>query len=97
MKTSMLVTAILGFSLTIPAARAQQPHAAAAASSAAGQLPIQKTVEAYLRNLYAFGPETTVTVSAPKDIGIGDLQEIDIAVKIGENQQTGKEIGRAHV
>ncbi|MGB6669493.1 MAG: thioredoxin domain-containing protein [Candidatus Acidiferrum sp.] len=90
MKTSIIFTAILGFTLTIPPARAQQPHAAAAATPAAGQLPIQKTVEAYLRNLYAFGPESTLTVSPPKDIGIGDLQEIDIVVKVGENQQTGK-------
>jgi protein-disulfide isomerase len=71
--------------IAIPAARAQQP-----AGAAAGQLPIQKTVEAYLRNLYAFGADTTVKVAAPKDIGVEGLQELDIEVKIGENQQTGK-------
>jgi protein-disulfide isomerase len=69
----------------IPSARAQQP-----AGAAAGQSPIQKTVEAYLRNLYAFGADTAVTVAAPKDIGVEGLQEVDIEVKIGENQQTGK-------
>jgi protein-disulfide isomerase len=53
-------------------------------------LPIQKTVEAYLRNLYAFGPDTGVKVAAPKDIGVEGLQEVDVEVKIGENQQTGK-------
>ena len=51
---------------------------------------MQKTVEAYLRNLYAFGPETIVKVSAPKDIGVEGLQEVDVEVKVGENQQTGK-------
>jgi protein-disulfide isomerase len=71
--------------IAIPAARAQQP-----AGAAAGQLPIQKTVEAYLRNLYAFGADTTVKVAAPKDIGVEGLQELDIEVKIGDNQQTGK-------
>ena len=91
MKTSLLATAMLTFSLGIPAVRAQQPHATAAAPAAStGQSPIQKTVEAYLRNLYAFGPDTSVKVSTPKDIGIEGLLEVDIEVKIGENQQTGK-------
>jgi len=81
---------MLAFSLAIPAARAQQPHATATAPVANGQSPIQKTVEAYLRNLYAFGPDTTVKVSAPKDIGVEGLQEVDIEVGIGGNQQTGK-------
>jgi protein-disulfide isomerase len=47
-------------------------------------------VEAYLRNLYAFGSDTTVKVSAPKDIGVEGILEVDVEVKIGENQQTGK-------
>lgn len=86
MKKSLLITAMLAFYLAASTARAQQPHA----SGAAGQSPIQKTVEAYLRNLYAFGPETAVKISAPKDIGVEGLQEVDVEVKMGENQQTGK-------
>jgi protein-disulfide isomerase len=80
-------TAVLAVALhfAVPSVRAQQP-----ATAAAGQSPIQKTVEAYLRNLYAFGPDTAVKVGAPKDIGVEGLQEIDVEVKIGENQQTGK-------
>ena len=31
------------------------------------QTPLQKTIEAYLRNLYAFGPDVQLTVSAPKE------------------------------
>ncbi len=87
MKRLLTSSALLAVALyiAIPAARAQQP-----AGAAAGQLPIQKTVEAYLRNLYAFGADTTVKVAAPKDIGVEGLQELDIEVKIGENQQTGK-------
>jgi protein-disulfide isomerase len=80
--TAMLAVAL---HFAIPSARAQQP-----AGATAGQSPIQKTVEAYLRNLYAFGADTAVTVAAPKDIGVEGLQEVDIEVKIGENQQTGK-------
>jgi protein-disulfide isomerase len=89
-KNSLTLIAILALNLVIPAARAQQPQATAAVPPGAAQLPIQKTVEAYLRNLYAFGADTTVKVAAPKDIGVEGLQEIDIEVKIGENQQTGK-------
>lgn len=43
-----------------------------------------------MRKLYAFGPETAVKISAPKDIGVEGLQEVDVEVKVGENQQTGK-------
>jgi protein-disulfide isomerase len=87
---SLTLTFILMMGLTTRAAGAPQPQAASAAPSSAGQLPIQKTVEAYLRNLYAFGPDTQVKVAVPKDIGVEGLQEVDIEVKIGENQQTGK-------
>jgi protein-disulfide isomerase len=54
------------------------------------QTPLQKSVEAYLRNLYAFGAEAQVRVAAPKDSEVAGLLEMDIAVKIGENEQTGK-------
>jgi protein-disulfide isomerase len=87
-KKSLTFAALLALTLALPSARAQQTPAAATAS--AGQLPIQKTVEAYLRNLYAFGPDTSVKVAAPKDIGVEGLQEVDIEVKIGDNQQAGK-------
>ena len=90
MKKSLLITAIIAFYLAASAARAQQPHATGAAPATTGQSPIQRTVEAYLRNLYAFGPETAVKISAPKDIGVEGLQEVDVEVKMGENQQTGK-------
>jgi protein-disulfide isomerase len=89
-KKSLTITAILGVSLAAPIARGQQPQAPAATPASAGQLPIQKTVEAYLRNLYAFGADTAVKVALPKDIGVEGLEEVDIEVKIGENQQTGK-------
>jgi protein-disulfide isomerase len=90
-KRSLSLTAILALSLVIPAAaRAAQSQPIAAAPASSVQSPIQKTVEAYLRNLYAFGADTVVKIGAPKDIGIEGLLEIDVAVKIGENEQTGK-------
>jgi protein-disulfide isomerase len=89
-KKSLTITAILGVSLAAPMARGQQPQAATAAPASAGQSPIQKTVEAYLRNLYAFGADTAVKVAAPKDIGVEGLEEVDVEVKVGESHQTGK-------
>jgi protein-disulfide isomerase len=89
-KKSLTITAILGISLAAPIARGQQPQATAGTPVSTGQSPIQKTVEAYLRNLYAFGADTAVKVAAPKDIGVEGLEEVDIEVKVGENQQTGK-------
>jgi len=89
-KKSLVLAAMLVLSFVIPTARAQQPSGASAAPAATGQLPIQKTVEAYLRNLYAFGADTIVKVAVPKDIGVEGLQEVDVAVRVGENEQTGK-------
>jgi protein-disulfide isomerase len=52
--------------------------------------PLQKTIEAYLRNLYAFGPDVVVIVGAPKDSPVAGLQETNIDVTIGENKQSVK-------
>jgi protein-disulfide isomerase len=89
-KKSLTLAAIFALSFIVPAAFARQPQAASTASAATAESPIQKTVEAYLRNLYAFGADTSVIASPPKDIGVEGLQEVDVEVKIGENQQTGK-------
>jgi protein-disulfide isomerase len=90
-KKTLTTTAIFALSFVVPAACAQQSQATAATSPASTvQSPMQKTVEAYLRNLYAFGADTVVKIGAPKDIRIEGLLEIDVAVKLGENEQTGK-------
>ena len=49
---------------------------------------MQKTVEAYLRNLYAFGPDVQVTVGPLKETNIPGLLATDIAVKIEDNVQS---------
>jgi protein-disulfide isomerase len=89
-KKLLTIAATLGLCFAISPARAQQPQGSATAPASAGSSPIQKTVEAYLRNLYAFGADTTVIASTPKDIGVEGLQEVDVEVRVGENQQTGK-------
>jgi protein-disulfide isomerase len=49
--------------------------------------PIQKSVEAYLRNLYAFGPDVQVTVGPLKESSIPGLLATEIAVKLEDNVQ----------
>ena len=50
---------------------------------------MQKSVEAYLRNLYAFGPDVQVTVGPLKESSIPGLLATDITVKIEDNVQVG--------
>lgn len=68
----------------------QQPAAPPPGATPAAQSPLQKTVEAYLRHLYAFGPDTDIRVGAPKDTEIPGLQEVSIEVKIADNTETAK-------
>lgn len=64
-------------------------------STSLGDAPIaatqtQKTIEAYLRNLYAFGPDVKVAVGPPKASPAEGLLETEIGVTIGGNKQTAK-------
>ena len=90
MKTSLIVAALVALSCLSPSVHAQQATAPAAASTAAAPSPLQKNIEAYLRNLYAFGPDVQVTVGAPKESAVPGLMEVDIGVKIGENNESAK-------
>lgn len=91
MKKLLTLTFILFLGVAASSARAQQkPVVSPSGASGDGQSTIQKAVEAYLRNLYAFGSDIAVLVSPPKDFGVEGLQEVDVKVTFGENQQTGK-------
>lgn len=81
-KVSAIVVLSLAASITLLnlPARAQAPSAA----------QTQKTVEDYLRNLYAFGPDVKLVVGAFTDTAVPGLQSTDIDVTIGENKQTVK-------
>jgi protein-disulfide isomerase len=96
-KTSLPLAAILGLSLLAPMSGAQtapdNPPVAVKPKPAvapAEQTPLQKTIEAYLRNLYAFGPEVQLTVSAPKETPIPGLLETSVSVKTGEGAEDAK-------
>jgi protein-disulfide isomerase len=72
------------------AGSASATGSAAKTSPATPQSPLQKTIEAYLRNLYAFGPDVEVTVSEPKDAGMAGLLETSVSVKVGGNNEDAK-------
>ena len=71
--------------LTLTGSLACGQQAATTAST-----PLQKNVEAYLRHLYAFGPNVQLTVSAPKESEVPGLLETTINLKDGENSQSAK-------
>lgn len=75
----------LGAVTTTPA---QQAAGSAVNPGTAGQIP--KTLEAYLRHLYAFGPDVEVHVSEPKETPIAGLLVADVSVKVNDNDETGK-------
>jgi len=60
------------------------------APSGAPLTSLQKSVEAYLRHLYAFGPNVQLSVSAPKESVIPGLLETIVDLKDGDNSQTAK-------
>ena len=68
------------------------PASSASKTAAGGPLPtaLQKNVEAYLRNLYAFGPNVQLTVSAPKESEVPGLLETTVDLKDGDNSQKAK-------
>ena len=90
MKTALSLSLILFFSAMAPGARAQQAQPATVAPGPAGPSPTQKNIEAYLRHVYAFGPEVQVSVGPPKATPVEGLLETAIDVTIGENKQTVK-------
>jgi len=71
----------LAFAATL--ASAQQP-------AATSLTPTQKSIEAFLRNYYALGPEFSITVGAPKPLGSSGLSEIAVEVKSPDGSDTVK-------
>jgi protein-disulfide isomerase len=89
-KTALSVCLILTFSTIVPGARAQQAQSAVAPTATAALSPTQKKIEAYLRHLYAFGPDVPIVVGPPKETSVEGLAETTINVTIGENKETVK-------
>jgi protein-disulfide isomerase len=89
-KTALRLSLILSFGAIAPVARAQQAPSATIAPATAASSPIQKKIEAYLRHLYAFGPDVLLVVGTPKETPVEGLLEATINLTIGENKETVK-------
>src|SRR5260370_15631334 len=90
MKTALSVSLIFLFQIFAPEARAQQTQSATTAPALSTQTPTQKNIEAYLRHLYAFGPDVLLVVGTPKETAVDALLETTINLTIGDNKETVK-------
>jgi protein-disulfide isomerase len=81
---------ILCFSAIAPGMQAQQVTPAKTATTTAAPSPTQKNIEAYLRHLYAFGPDVRLVVGPPKETVVEGLLETTIDLTIDDNKQTVK-------
>jgi protein-disulfide isomerase len=92
------LSAVVAHLAVAVAGAAQQPKPAAAAANAStaarreggGSSALQKSIEAYLRHLYAFGPDVALEVGTPKDTEVAGLEETTVRVKIAGNEENAK-------
>jgi protein-disulfide isomerase len=89
-KTALSLSFIFFSGTLACGARAQQAKPATAPSALAASSPTQKNIEAYLRHLYAFGPDVLLVVGTPRESPVEGLLETTIDLTIGENKQTVK-------
>jgi protein-disulfide isomerase len=89
-KTALSVSLILAFSTISPGAPAQQAQPAMAVPAPAAPSTTQKNIEAYLRHLYAFGPDVLLVVGPPKETPVPGLLETNIDLTIGGNKEAVK-------
>ncbi len=69
---------------------AQSPAGGAPAQSTAPDAAVQKRIEDYLRNLYAWGSDVKLTVGALKETGIPGFLETAADVTMGEHKDTAR-------
>jgi protein-disulfide isomerase len=95
-KRTRTLLLVLAFATITPLVRAQQTQpttvgtSATAASSTQTTSSTQKTIEAYLRHLYAFGPDVQLVVGPPKPTAIDGMLETNIDLTINGTKQTVK-------
>ena len=90
MKTALSLSLIFAFCTIAPGARAQRAQSATIAPATAAPSPTQKNIEAYLRHLYAFGPDVLLVVGPPKETPVAGLLETNIDLTIGDNKEAVK-------
>ncbi len=90
MKTAPPLFLLLALCTVSPPGPAQQAQSATVAASTAAASPAQKSIEAYLRHLYAFGPNVALVVGPPKPTQVEGLLETNVDLTIDGNKQTVK-------
>jgi protein-disulfide isomerase len=90
LKKATTLAAILTFVLPAVAMYAQQSSSPTANAGSSASSQTQKNIEAYLRNVYAFGPEVQLSVGPLKDTAIDGVLETNIDVLIGDTKQAVK-------
>ena len=90
MKTALRVSAVLCLSILVRGVQAQQPKPTTSAVATAAPAQIQKSIEAYLRNMYAFGSDVKLVVGPPKETAVEGLLETTIDLTIEDNKQSVK-------
>lgn len=72
----------------LPAQAQQQPSPAA--PPATRDAEVRKKIEAYFRNLYAWGPEVKLTVGPLKETNLAGLEEATVHLILGEQKDSTK-------
>ena len=90
MKKAITLAAIFAFVLSAMAAHAQQSRPPTANATATAPSATQKQIEAYLRNVYAFGPDIQLSVGPLMNTAVEGILETSIDVVIEGNKQTVK-------
>jgi protein-disulfide isomerase len=89
-KTALTLFLILALGTIAPPVRAQQTQPATVGASNPAPSSTQKSIEAYLRHLYAFGPGVQLVVGPPKPTPVEGLLETNIDLTIDGNKQAVK-------
>jgi protein-disulfide isomerase len=86
----MTLAAALAILLSAAAAHAQQSNSTAGNAGSSASSQTQKNIEAYLRNVYAFGPAVQLSAGPLKPTAVEGILETNIDVVIEGNKQTVK-------
>jgi len=89
-KTILCLLLILAQGVLASEASAQQTPSAATPAVSLAISTTQKNIEAYLRHLYAFGPDVVLVVGEPKQSAVEGLLETNVNLTINDNKQTVK-------
>ena len=90
MKKATTLAAALAFILSAFPMHAQQNSSPAGNAGSSASSQTQKNIEAYLRNVYAFGPNVQLAAGPLKGTAVEGILETNIDVVIEGNKQTVK-------